>query len=244
MDSDPFFTFSDDEEDEVKSIDLQCFKEAVMVFQASTSTIPKTSIKQKMIHRDRYGAHDRLVAAYFSKNFIIDCTGSLDILSLMKCIFAILQSAYDTFPDALDEYSQIVDNTFRLYVGCCGLKYGYDVKVSVYASDVGVFKRLIRRTVIAFECRKKTLVVLGSRQQLAKPLQIEGPPSESVDPPPIVEPENYGQVCEQCDAAKCFKSHAPNGSIKYSRLSKEPPKVQQLIPDAIDADRLCNMFPG
>ncbi|GKD15055.1 ALP1-like protein [Tanacetum coccineum] len=112
MDSDPFFTFSDDEEDEVKSIDLQCFKEAVMVLQASTSTIPKTPINQKMIHKDRYGAHDRLVPAYLSENSI-DCTGTLDILSLMKCIFAIRQSAYDTFPDALDEYLQIGENTFR-----------------------------------------------------------------------------------------------------------------------------------
>ncbi|GJW89007.1 hypothetical protein Tco_0164347 [Tanacetum coccineum] len=85
--------------------------------------------------------------------------------------------------------------------------------------------KLILAIYLAEIQKKITLAVLGSRQQLAKPLQIEDPPPKSVDPPPIVEPD-YGQVCEQCDAAECFKSHAPNGSIKYNRLSREPPKVK------------------
>lgn len=69
-----FFTTLDDDEEEVSSIDLAFLKEAVIAFQASTSTILKTPTYQSTItiYRDRYGAHDRLVAVYFSENSMYD----------------------------------------------------------------------------------------------------------------------------------------------------------------------------
>nr|GEY18872.1 hypothetical protein [Tanacetum cinerariifolium] len=70
---------------------------------------------------DRYGAHDRLVAAYFSETPMYDeqtfrtrdCTGRVGISPLMKCTYAIRQLTYDIVPDALDEYLQMSAITAR-----------------------------------------------------------------------------------------------------------------------------------
>ncbi|GJW59720.1 hypothetical protein Tco_0109055 [Tanacetum coccineum] len=69
-------------------------------------------------------------------------------------------------------------------------------------------ERRVMRKILLFCCTG------FSGQQLAKPCQIEDS-TEKVDPSNIVE-QDYGQVCEQCDAAECFKSHAPNGSFSYN----------------------------
>ncbi|GJY72170.1 hypothetical protein Tco_0475873 [Tanacetum coccineum] len=43
-----------------------------------------------------------------------DCTGRLGIFLLLKCTSSIRQLAYDTVPDALDEYTQMGHATARL----------------------------------------------------------------------------------------------------------------------------------
>ncbi|GJT14974.1 hypothetical protein Tco_0873680 [Tanacetum coccineum] len=101
-------------------------------------------------NRDHYGAHERLVGAYFSDNSMFsaarfekrfrmsrtlftsiveevtihcayfrekeDCTGRLGIFPLMKCTSTIRQLAYDTIPNALDEYLQMGYTTSRLSI--------------------------------------------------------------------------------------------------------------------------------
>ncbi|GJW56663.1 hypothetical protein Tco_0103394 [Tanacetum coccineum] len=63
MSSDLFFSTSSNDEDEVNN-ELAIFTEACQAaFEASKLKIQRTSIE-----RDRYGAHDRLVAAYFSEH--------------------------------------------------------------------------------------------------------------------------------------------------------------------------------
>ncbi|GJW22314.1 reverse transcriptase domain-containing protein [Tanacetum coccineum] len=78
---------------------------------------------RSIVHRDRYGAHDRLVTAFFihevtnHSSFFrdnIDCTGKEGISPLMKCTSAIRQLAYGIVPDFLDEYLQISTKSSRL----------------------------------------------------------------------------------------------------------------------------------
>nr|GEU96069.1 hypothetical protein [Tanacetum cinerariifolium] len=59
------------------------------------------------ITRDRSGAHDRLVAVFFSENSIEAISG------LLKCTSAIRQLTYDIHVDFLDEYMQISERTSR-----------------------------------------------------------------------------------------------------------------------------------
>ncbi|GKD83022.1 ALP1-like protein [Tanacetum coccineum] len=69
---------------------------------------PKRTRNQ--VERDRYGAHDRLVAAYFFEHPRYDeatFRTRIGIFALVKCTFAIRQMAYRTIPDALDEYLQM-----------------------------------------------------------------------------------------------------------------------------------------
>nr|GEY39383.1 hypothetical protein [Tanacetum cinerariifolium] len=102
---------------------------------------------QNQVERNRYEAHDRLMAAYFSEHpqydettfrtrfrmsrrlftrlvqeisdhypyFQVrpDFSGRIGICALVKCTFAIRQMAYDTVPDALDEYLQMGATTVR-----------------------------------------------------------------------------------------------------------------------------------
>ncbi|GKD82696.1 hypothetical protein Tco_1349535, partial [Tanacetum coccineum] len=61
------------DEVEFNSIDTDLeFKEAIRVLQASTSTIPKTPSDRNTVDRDCYGAHDRLIVAYFYENSMYD----------------------------------------------------------------------------------------------------------------------------------------------------------------------------
>ncbi|GJU11697.1 ALP1-like protein [Tanacetum coccineum] len=108
MYSDLFFYTSSDDEDEVNS-ELAMFTEACQAaYEASKPKVQRTPVE-----RDRYGAHDRLVMAYFSEHpqygetTFHDCTGQRGISSLMKCTSAICQMAYESVPDSLDEYLQM-----------------------------------------------------------------------------------------------------------------------------------------
>ncbi|GJV76142.1 hypothetical protein Tco_1507726 [Tanacetum coccineum] len=69
----------------------------------------KPKIQRTPVEMDRYGAHNRLVAAYFSEHpqYEEATFRRVGISSLMKCTSAIRQIAYGAVPDALDEYMQI-----------------------------------------------------------------------------------------------------------------------------------------
>ncbi|GJZ19066.1 ALP1-like protein [Tanacetum coccineum] len=108
MSSDLFFYTSLDDKDEVNS-ELAMFTEACQAaYEASKPKVQRTPVE-----RDCYGAHDRLVMAYFSEHpqydeaTFHDCTGQRGISSLMKCTSAIRQIAYGSVPDYLDEYLQM-----------------------------------------------------------------------------------------------------------------------------------------
>ncbi|GKA36200.1 ALP1-like protein [Tanacetum coccineum] len=112
--------FFDDMEDEaqVNSLVFNSLKDAALVIQASTPTIRKN--QRSHIVRDRYGAHDRLVKAYFVEEplyddylFRHDAVGKAAISALVKCTSIIRQLAYVVVPDSLDEYLQIGDKTSR-----------------------------------------------------------------------------------------------------------------------------------
>ncbi|GJS63577.1 ribonuclease H-like domain-containing protein [Tanacetum coccineum] len=98
---------SDDDEDEVNS-ELVLFTEACSAaIQAS-----KPKKRRNQVEIDRYGAHDRLVAAYFSAHPQYDeakfhCAGRIGISALVKCTFVIRQMEYGIVPNALDEYLQM-----------------------------------------------------------------------------------------------------------------------------------------
>ncbi|GJW49033.1 putative nuclease HARBI1 [Tanacetum coccineum] len=69
MSFDLFFYTSSDDEDEVNS-ELAMFTEACQAaYEASKPKLQRTSVE-----RDRYGAHDRLVMAYFSEHTQYDET--------------------------------------------------------------------------------------------------------------------------------------------------------------------------
>ncbi|GKB85489.1 hypothetical protein Tco_0957761 [Tanacetum coccineum] len=91
MSSSLFFFTSSDDEDEVNG-ELVFFTEVcIAVIQASKPNIPRNQVDG-----DRYGAHDRLMAAYFSEHpqfneatFRADRMGKVGIFPLMKCTSAI-----------------------------------------------------------------------------------------------------------------------------------------------------------
>nr|GEX05085.1 hypothetical protein [Tanacetum cinerariifolium] len=98
------------DEDEVNS-ELTVFMEACQAaYEAS-----KPKIQRNSVERDRYGAHNHLVAAYFSEHQQYDeaTFGRLGISLLMKCTIAIRQMAYRVNPDALDEYLKMGATTAR-----------------------------------------------------------------------------------------------------------------------------------
>ncbi|GJW50282.1 ALP1-like protein [Tanacetum coccineum] len=108
MSSDIFFYTSSDNEDEVNS-ELSMFMEACKAaYEAS-----KPKLQRTLVESDRYGAHDRLVMAYFSEHPRDDCTRQLGISSLMKCTSAYRQLAYGSVLDSLDEYMQMGATTAR-----------------------------------------------------------------------------------------------------------------------------------
>ncbi|GJS46567.1 retrotransposon gag domain, retroviral aspartyl protease [Tanacetum coccineum] len=97
--------------DEVNS-ELAFFTEACSAaIQAS-----KLKISRNQVDRDRYSAHDRLVAAYFFEYNSVDCKGNVGISLLMKCTSVIRQMTYDSVPDALDEYLQM--GSTNAYLAC------------------------------------------------------------------------------------------------------------------------------
>ncbi|GKE09822.1 hypothetical protein Tco_1413373 [Tanacetum coccineum] len=113
-----FFDDTDDET-EVNSLLFGFLIDVALVIQASTPTIQK--YQRSYMPRDRYGAHDRLVLAYFAKKPFYnaylfqgcDAVGKADISALVKCTSAIRQLAYAAVPDSLDEYLQIGEKTSR-----------------------------------------------------------------------------------------------------------------------------------
>ncbi|GKD57439.1 reverse transcriptase domain-containing protein [Tanacetum coccineum] len=108
-----FLYNSSDDDDKVNS-DLTIFTEACQAaYKAS-----KPKIQRSQIERDRYGAHNRLVAAYFSEHPQYDeaTFRRLGISSLMKCTSTIRQMAYGAVPDALDEYLQMGATTAHPFI--------------------------------------------------------------------------------------------------------------------------------
>ncbi|GKD94519.1 hypothetical protein Tco_1374356, partial [Tanacetum coccineum] len=118
MNSENLFFDDTDDEAEVNSLVSGFLRDVALVIQASTPTFQKH--QRNHIVRDRYGAHDRLVHAYFAKKlfyndylFFCDAVGKAGISALVKCTSAIRQLAYGVVPDFLDEYLQIGDKTSR-----------------------------------------------------------------------------------------------------------------------------------
>ncbi|GJS71270.1 ALP1-like protein [Tanacetum coccineum] len=125
-----------DDESEVNNLVFNFLKDVALVIQACTPTIQKNP--RNNIVRDHYGAHDRLVKAYFAEEqlyddyfFRYDAVRKTGISALVKCTSAVLQLAYDAVSDALDEYLQIGDKTSRdcLMAFCNGVieLYGEDI---------------------------------------------------------------------------------------------------------------------
>ncbi|GJR68902.1 ALP1-like protein [Tanacetum coccineum] len=126
MSSDLFFYTSSDDEDEVNS-ELAAFTEACQaVYDASNPKVHRTRVE-----RDHYGAHGRLVMAYFFSKTqykrsnipkIMDVTGHRSISGLMKCTSAVRQLAYGCVPDSLDKYLQMVRQQLvilsNLFIDC------------------------------------------------------------------------------------------------------------------------------
>ncbi|GJV78184.1 putative nuclease HARBI1 [Tanacetum coccineum] len=112
MNFDQFFFDDTDEEEEVNSLVFGSFKDAATLLLSSTSTTP--IIQRKPNVRDRHGAHDHLVAAYFAEQPMYTPK------QFLKCTSAIRQLAYDSVSDSLDEYLQIGTKTAR---DC--LKHGF-----------------------------------------------------------------------------------------------------------------------
>ncbi|GJW79249.1 hypothetical protein Tco_0140931 [Tanacetum coccineum] len=107
MSSALFFLSSSDDEDEVNSELAIC----QAAYEASKPKIQRTPIE-----RDRYGAHDCLVVAYFSENSQYGETRfrqrfrmsrRLFTRIVRECTSAIRQMAYGAVPDSLDEYLQM-----------------------------------------------------------------------------------------------------------------------------------------
>nr|GEZ87098.1 hypothetical protein [Tanacetum cinerariifolium] len=74
-----------------------------------------TQVSRNSITRDRAGAHEHLVAAYFTESPINpDCAGREGISPLIKCTSAIRQLAYGVNASFLDEYMKISERSSRL----------------------------------------------------------------------------------------------------------------------------------
>ncbi|GKE02720.1 ALP1-like protein, partial [Tanacetum coccineum] len=73
-------------------------------YKASNPKLHRTPVE-----RDHYGAHDRLVIAYFSEHPQYDESTfrKVGISALMKCTSINHQMAYRAIPDSLDEYLQM-----------------------------------------------------------------------------------------------------------------------------------------
>ncbi|GKC62213.1 hypothetical protein Tco_1089811 [Tanacetum coccineum] len=167
MSSGLFLFSSLDDEDEVTS-ELTIFTEACQAaYEAS-----KPKVLRNPVESDRYGAHDRLVMAYFSdhpqydestfrERFRMsrrlftkivrevtdafpffqqtnDCTGKVNISSLMKCTSAIRQMAYRVVPDSLDKYLQMGATTTRDF-----LRNFCKVIMNLYGEDFCESRRIL-----------------------------------------------------------------------------------------------------
>ncbi|GKE45265.1 hypothetical protein Tco_1472549 [Tanacetum coccineum] len=70
-------------------------------------------LTRNLIHRNREGAEERLMADYFDDHFRLDAPGRMSPSVITKCTTAIRQLAYGNTPDAFDEYLQMIENTAR-----------------------------------------------------------------------------------------------------------------------------------
>ncbi|GJU87237.1 ALP1-like protein [Tanacetum coccineum] len=114
--------------------DLTFFSRALSFFVCLSK--PKRQ-KRTNINRDYYGAHERLVAAYFNDNLMFPASVFEDRFRMSRSLFtsiveectsAIRQLAYDTIPDALDEYLQMGHAISRQFLEhfCTSIKHGRD----------------------------------------------------------------------------------------------------------------------
>ncbi|GKF06956.1 hypothetical protein Tco_0037624 [Tanacetum coccineum] len=142
MSSDLFFYTSSDDEDEVNS-ELAAFTEACQAaYEASKPKVHRTPVERdhygahdhlvmayfsehpqydEATFRERFRMSRRLftkivrevtdASQFFQERY--DCTGQCSISALMKCTSAILQMAYETVHDALEEYLQMGATTAR-----------------------------------------------------------------------------------------------------------------------------------
>nr|GEV82291.1 hypothetical protein [Tanacetum cinerariifolium] len=107
--------------------ELLMFTEACQAaYEASKPKVQRTPVE-----KDRHGARDHLVMAYFSEHPQDDCTGQRGISSLMKCTSAIRQMAYGFVPDSLDEYLQMGATT-----ACKSLHNFCKVIMNLYGEEV------------------------------------------------------------------------------------------------------------
>nr|GEV62811.1 probable pectate lyase 5 [Tanacetum cinerariifolium] len=101
MSSDLFFVISSDDEDEVNS-ELAMFTEACQAaYEASNPKVHRTSLQ-----RDRYGAHDRLVMAYFFEHPQYEEATFRDRFRMSRRLFT-KKIREGCVPDSLDEYLQM-----------------------------------------------------------------------------------------------------------------------------------------
>nr|GEU65717.1 hypothetical protein [Tanacetum cinerariifolium] len=111
MNSYTFMGLDNVEGEEISSREKSFIKRAITYIkirrQASRATI-------NSITRDRAGAHERLLAAFFTDSPInVDCTGREGFSPLIKCTSAIRQLAYDVNASFLDEYMQMSERSSR-----------------------------------------------------------------------------------------------------------------------------------
>ncbi|GKA56303.1 hypothetical protein Tco_0755375, partial [Tanacetum coccineum] len=117
-----------DDEDEVNS-------EFAFSTEACSAAIEASKPKRtrNQVERDRYGAHDRLVAAYFYEHPQYDeatFRTRIDISALVKRTSVIRQMAYDTVPAALDECLQMGATT-----ACDNLVHFCNVVMELYGRE-------------------------------------------------------------------------------------------------------------
>ncbi|GJY34164.1 ALP1-like protein [Tanacetum coccineum] len=110
MSYDLFFYSSSYDEDEVNS-ELAFFTEAC----SAAIEVFKPKRTRSQVEKDRYGAHDRLVAAYFSEHPQYDeatFRTRISISAMVKCTCNLSNGVRHRF-DALDEYLQMGATTTR-----------------------------------------------------------------------------------------------------------------------------------
>nr|GEV62215.1 integrase, catalytic region, zinc finger, CCHC-type, peptidase aspartic, catalytic [Tanacetum cinerariifolium] len=102
--------------------DLDDIEDIELVMQLNQGESSRRS--RKTINRDRYVAEARLLADYFGPSpkypdyYFRHATGLMGFSVIMKCTSVIRQVAYDTSPDALDEYLQMEKHCARDYLDC------------------------------------------------------------------------------------------------------------------------------